>query len=99
MSSMRFNTRLDASHHRPTHLFKDARVVADSLTGIYNVIVKCLFVVNRSCIHNGLYMTLQVKIQRIQIRRVQRPCSGPSSTYPLVMIRVTENISHSMAKL
>jgi hypothetical protein len=28
-------------------------VVADSLTGIYNAMVKCLFVVNRSCIHKA----------------------------------------------
>jgi hypothetical protein len=36
--------------HNP---FKDAGIVVDSLTGIHNVTVKCLFVVNRSCIHKG----------------------------------------------
>jgi hypothetical protein len=35
------------------HPFKDAGVVADSLTGIHNVMMKCLFVVNRSWIHKG----------------------------------------------
>jgi hypothetical protein len=30
MSSMRFNARLDTSHHGPPHPFKDAGVVADS---------------------------------------------------------------------
>jgi hypothetical protein len=36
MSSMRFNARLDTSHHGPPHPCKDAGVVADSLTGIHN---------------------------------------------------------------
>jgi hypothetical protein len=31
---MRFNVRLDTSHHEPPHPFKDAGVVADSLTAI-----------------------------------------------------------------
>jgi hypothetical protein len=30
------------------------RVIANSLTGIHNVMVKCLFVVNRSCVHRVL---------------------------------------------
>jgi hypothetical protein len=54
MSSIRFNARLDKSHHGPPFQFKDAGVVVDSLTGIHNAMVKCLFVVNRSCIHMGL---------------------------------------------
>jgi hypothetical protein len=53
MSSMRFNALLDMSHHGPPHPFKDAGVVADSLTGIHNAVVKCLFVVSRRCIHKG----------------------------------------------
>jgi hypothetical protein len=53
MSSMRFNARLDASHHGPPHPYKDAGVVKNRLTGIHNATVKCLFVVNRSCIHTG----------------------------------------------
>jgi hypothetical protein len=90
---VRFKARLDTSHHGPPHPFKDAGVVADSLTGIHNA-MKCLFVVNRSCIQSP-----QVSIQRIQVRRAWRPCNGSSSTYPSVMTAVTENISHSMAKL
>jgi hypothetical protein len=35
MSSMRFNARLDTSHYGPSYPFKDAGVVADSLTGIH----------------------------------------------------------------
>jgi hypothetical protein len=54
MSSTRFNARLDTSHHGPPHPFKDAGVVADSLTGIHNAMVKCLFIVNRICIHGFL---------------------------------------------
>jgi hypothetical protein len=51
MASMRFNARLDTSHHVPPHPSKDAGAVADSLRGIHSAMVKCLFVVNRSCIH------------------------------------------------
>jgi hypothetical protein len=50
---MRFNARLDTSHHAPTHPFKDARIAATSLTGIHNA-MKCLFIVNKSCIHGFL---------------------------------------------
>jgi hypothetical protein len=55
MSSMRFNARLDTSHHGPPHPRKNAGVVTDSLTGIHNVM--CLFIVNRTCIHEGVYMS------------------------------------------
>jgi hypothetical protein len=82
---MHASTRLN---HGPPHPFKDAGAVTDSLTGIHNAIVKCLFIVNRSCIHKGFYVSLQVKIQRIQVWRAWRPCSGFSSTYPSVMIGV-----------
>jgi hypothetical protein len=53
LSPMRFSARLD-TYYGPKHIFKDARAVADSLTGIHNVIVKCRFVVNRSCIHKDI---------------------------------------------
>jgi hypothetical protein len=53
MSSMKFNARLDTSDHGPPHAFKGAWVVVDCLTGIHNAMVKCLFVVNRSCITQG----------------------------------------------
>jgi hypothetical protein len=42
---------LDMSSHGLQHLFRDVRVVVDSLTGIHSVTVKYLFVVNRSRIH------------------------------------------------
>jgi hypothetical protein len=54
---MRFNARIDTSHRGPPHLCKDAGVVADSLTGIHSAMMKCLFVVNRSCIHKGGYVS------------------------------------------
>jgi hypothetical protein len=50
---MRFNARLGTSHHGPPHPFKDVGVVSDSLTGVHNAMVKCLSVVNRSCIRKG----------------------------------------------
>jgi hypothetical protein len=53
MSSMKFNARLDMSHHGPTHPFKEAGLVEDRLTGIHNVMVKCLFVARGSCIPKG----------------------------------------------
>jgi hypothetical protein len=54
MSSMRFNARLVTSHDGPQHPLKDAEIVEDSLTAIHNATVKCLFAVNRSCIHKGV---------------------------------------------
>jgi hypothetical protein len=39
------------------------------------------------------------RAQRIQIWRAWRPCSGSSSTNLSVMINVTENTSHSTAKM
>jgi hypothetical protein len=62
MFSIRFSTRLDLSHHGPPHPFRDAGVVADVLAGIHNATVKCLFVVNKSCIHKGFKFP-QVKIR------------------------------------
>jgi hypothetical protein len=53
MSSERFNARLDTSHQGPPHLFEDALLVVGSLTGIHNAVVKCFFVVKRSCIQKG----------------------------------------------
>jgi hypothetical protein len=43
---MELNSSLGSSHHGPPHTFKDAGLVVDSLTGIHNAIVKCLFIVN-----------------------------------------------------
>jgi hypothetical protein len=51
MSSTRFSVHLDTSHQGQSHPSKDSGEVADSLTGIHSPIVKCLFVVKRSCIH------------------------------------------------
>jgi hypothetical protein len=80
------------SQHGPPHPFKDAGVVGDSLTVIHSAMIKCLLLVNRSCIYKGFEVFPQVKIQRIQIWGVWRPCNGSSSTYPSAMIGVTENI-------
>jgi hypothetical protein len=91
MSSREINAPLDTSQLGPPHPFKDAGVVADSVTGFHIAVVKCLFVVNRSCIHKGCWLSPQVKIQRFEIWWSWRPCSG-SSAYPSVM---TGNISHS----
>jgi hypothetical protein len=85
MSSMRFNARLDTPRHGPPHPFKQAGVVADSLTG------------SASSLSTGAAYTMflgvpQVKLHTIQIWGTCRPCSGSSSTYPSVMIGVIENI-------
>jgi hypothetical protein len=63
---MIFNARIDMSHHGLQQPFEDAGVLVECLTH-HNVMVKCLFVVTRSCIHNGFYVSPHVKIQRIQI--------------------------------
>jgi hypothetical protein len=85
---MRFSARLDTSYHGPLRPLKNAGIVVDSF-----------FIVSRSCIHEGIWVSSQVKIQRIQVRRAWRPCSGSSSTYLSVMIGVIENISRSTAEM
>jgi hypothetical protein len=95
MPSVRFNALLDSSHHGLPHPCRDAGVVADSLTGIHDALVKCRLVANTSCIHKGFQASLQAKIKRIEIWRGWRPTSVSFSTCPSVMIGVTENFSHS----
>jgi hypothetical protein len=58
---MRCNARHDRSHHELPHPLKDEGVAADSLTCIHITTVNCLFVVNRSSIHKGFYVSPQVK--------------------------------------
>jgi hypothetical protein len=53
-SFMGLNARHNTSHRGPPHPFKVAGEVVDSLTGIHSAMVKCLFVVNRSSIDEGL---------------------------------------------
>jgi hypothetical protein len=72
MSCMRLNAHIDTSHHGRPHPFRDVGAVVHSLTGVYNLLVKCLFVVKWSC-------------TQIKIWRPWRPGIGPSSTYPSVM--------------
>jgi hypothetical protein len=79
------NARLDTSHHWPSHSFRDGGAVADSLTCVHNA-MKCLIVINRSCINNRVLMPPEVKIQKVQVWGAWRPHSGISSAYPLVMI-------------
>jgi hypothetical protein len=57
MSSMNFNARRDTSHHGPPHPLRDVGALADSVTDVHNVMVKCLFVVNRSCIRKGFQVS------------------------------------------
>jgi hypothetical protein len=64
---MRFSAHLDIFLHGWLHLFKDAGVVAGSMTGIHNAMGKCLFVANRSCIQKSVLGVLTGKNQRIQI--------------------------------
>jgi hypothetical protein len=54
ISFMRFTAHLDTPPHGPPNPFKDAGVITDSLTGVYNIMVKCFFVVNWSFIHKAL---------------------------------------------
>lgn len=61
-SAMRFNAHLNMTKG-PPHPFKDAVVVADSLTGIHTAMVKCLFTDNRSCTYKSFLVSPQVKIQ------------------------------------
>jgi hypothetical protein len=63
---------------------KVARAVVVSLTGTQSATVKC---------HKGCQVSPQVRVRRIQMWRVWRSCSGPSSNYPSAMGSVIENIS------
>jgi hypothetical protein len=58
---MGFNARFNMSHHGPPHPFRDAWVVANSLTGIHSAMVKWPFVHNRSCIHKDIQVSPHVK--------------------------------------
>jgi hypothetical protein len=80
MSSTRFNAQLNTSHDRMPHPLKDGGVVAYSLTGIPNGMVKCLFVVNRSCIHKEI---LHVPIGKYPVGSnvSVEASSGSSSNY------------------
>jgi hypothetical protein len=50
---MKFSAGLDTYHHGSPYPFKDAGILADSLTGIHTASAKCLFVVDMSYIHTG----------------------------------------------
>jgi hypothetical protein len=78
MSSMRFNARLDTSHHGPPYQFKDAGVVADSLTGIHSAMVKCLLAVNRSCTPKGFYVSRGKNVEDSNLTSVEAMNFGPS---------------------
>jgi hypothetical protein len=67
MTSMSLNAQIDTSHPRPPHPFK----VADSLTGIHSAMVKYLVVVNRSCTHEGPQVSPQVKLEDLNLGRVE----------------------------
>jgi hypothetical protein len=96
MSSMRFNSRLDTSHHGPPHPLKDAWAVTDSLAVIRSIRWWSASSLSRGALYTRAFMCPHRYIFR-EVWRAWRPCSGFSSTYPSVMINVTENISHSTA--
>jgi hypothetical protein len=87
------------SHHGPSHPFKDGGAVVDSPTGIHTAIVKCLFVVNRSCIHKGFRCTHRCKSRGFKSGERGGNAVGTLSTSTSVTTGVTENISHSTAKM
>jgi hypothetical protein len=85
MSSNRFNA---------PHPFRDAGVVVDCLTRICSATVKCLFILNISCIHTGFYGVPTSKNPEDSNFPARRPCSGVL-LYLSVMTGITDNISHS----
>jgi hypothetical protein len=97
MSTMRFGARLDISHG-PPHPFKDAEVVADSLTGIHSALQKCLFVVNRRCIKRVLGVPTGKHSDDSNLGNVEA-MQWVLLYYPSLMVGVTENISHSADKM
>jgi hypothetical protein len=67
MSFMRLKVCVGMSYHGILNLFKDFGTFADNLVGIHNVLVKCLYIVNRKWIHKDVEVPPQVDIQMIQI--------------------------------
>jgi hypothetical protein len=96
---MRFYARPNKSRHEPPHLLRNAGLVTDSPTGNRNAMPKCLLVVYRSCTHEGFELSSQAKIQRIQIWRAWKPCTGCSSTCPSAMRGFIENIWYNTYKI
>jgi hypothetical protein len=92
MSSIRFNARLDASLHGRPHPFRDAGVVADSLTGIHNV-MKCIFFVNRGCIHKGFTRMMSSHVKSRGYKSGER--GGHAMGPPSVTIGVTSVTSRT----
>jgi hypothetical protein len=95
---MRFSAHLDIFLHGLLHLFKDAGVVAGGLTGIHNAVVKCLFVVSRSCIHRFLCVPTGNNAEDSNLVSM-KAMQWVLLYLPLVMIGGIENISRSMNKM
>jgi hypothetical protein len=90
---MRFSAQLDTSKHGRPHPFKDAGLVAYSLTGTHNATVKC----QKELPAQGSLRVPTGKYPE-DSNPVSVEASESSSTYPSFMISITENISHNTAK-
>jgi hypothetical protein len=86
MSSKKFYARHDMSYHGQPHPFKGAGVVADTLTGIHNAMVKFLFVINRNYIHKGFWCPHRYKSNRFK----SGSCGGQVVRPPLLIHRLWE---------
>jgi hypothetical protein len=83
--SLRFNAVLDISHYGLLHLFRGAGVVVDSVTDVCNAMMKCVFIVKRSCIYSGCLGVLIDKSSED---------SNLASVEPMQLMD-NENFSHS----
>jgi hypothetical protein len=54
ISFIQLNKCLCTSYHGLLNPFKDPGIAADGLTGVHNVLMKCLYIVKGSWIHKGL---------------------------------------------
>jgi hypothetical protein len=83
-------TRLIMDRHIHSKMSGQLRIVWQAST------VRCASSLSTGAAYTGVFRCPH----RIQIwRGAWRSCSGSSSTYPSVMIGVTENIFHSVAKM
>jgi hypothetical protein len=97
---MKINAPLYTSHHRTPGPFEDAGVAVDSLRGIHSAIINKVPLRCQQELHTQRPLGVLTGINpEDSIWRAWRPCSGSSSTYPLVMIAVIVDILHRTTKM
>jgi hypothetical protein len=88
MTSVRFNARLDTSHHGRTHPLKNGGVFVDGLTGVHDgngEVSLC----GQQELHTQGFSGVPTGHNP---KRECRPCNGSSCTYSSVIINVNGKV-------